>query len=319
MGEETQSAASADSQVFTSAFSEAIGKGTESTDGKGESQPKEEAGQPEDKPGESTEKVGEQGEAEEKASETKEEEKPTFEQQYKTLQGMFDAEKKKWDEEKESFRQEIEQAKSKSNEPSKPEPGAEVKEIDLNDISDLLTDEEKEILKEHDDDYDSISKAESIRRNATAKKLLQVVDSRFAIVGEALKSIIAEVQKGSDEKHFSAIEAAHKDYKTLRSDIKAWIGIQPKYLQAGLNEAYSAGSSEEVIDLITRFKKETGRIKPQATDTKETDAETERRKKSLSSVSDTRSPINAEGEKPAASDFVNAFKEAAMKKAAGIG
>lgn len=73
----------------------------------------------------------------------------------------------------------------------------------------------------------------------------------------------AHIQSG-EEKHLAAIQAAHPDFAEVLEPIKTWIDQQPAYLQAPLKEVYEKGNTPDVIDLFTRFKKETGRAPPQS-------------------------------------------------------
>jgi hypothetical protein len=260
---------------------------------------------------ESTEKPEKDGEletVESKPAETKA--KPSdepsrialLEQQYNTLQGMFRAEKEKWDQERTDLLA------------AKPVERTETKPLDFDETFGLSEDEKKE-LSEYNEEFDVVSKFEGLKRKAERIQLLDAIDSRFKMFEEALTSIASEIQKTTDVSHFGEIRTAHSDFETLRDsgEIKAWIQVQPKYLQTGLLAAYKGGSADEVIDMITRFKRETGRL-AERKETKKDEGITDERKKqrlqNLTVVSDRKSPVSAETTEKDKNDFSTAFKEA---------
>jgi hypothetical protein len=54
------------------------------------------------------------------------------------------------------------------------------------------------------------------------------------------------------------------DYDDVRDKALAWVDSQPDYLKAAYKQVTDGGSPEEVADLITRFKKETNYVSPEA-------------------------------------------------------
>ena len=56
-----------------------------------------------------------------------------------------------------------------------------------------------------------------------------------------------------------AINDAHADFETVKPAVSEWIGKQPAYLQAALKATWEGGAAKDVVDLVTRFKQDTGR------------------------------------------------------------
>ena len=60
----------------------------------------------------------------------------------------------------------------------------------------------------------------------------------------------------------TAVLDKHNDYDAVYPKLEPWIKSQPAYLQSGMLHAYNAGSAEDVIDLVTRYKSAAG-VMPQ--------------------------------------------------------
>lgn len=69
-------------------------------------------------------------------------------------------------------------------------------------------------------------------------------------------------QQTQAQQHIHQLESAHPDYATIYDDIVNWVDEQPNYLRSAYTQVAQSGSTQEVIDLISRFKAETGRDQP---------------------------------------------------------
>ena len=129
-------------------------------------------------------------------------------------------------------------------------------------LYDSLTDEQKEALKEYEQDFDVVSKMEGIKREVELKKLRKEIDEKLAAIDTKVSAQLAPVLKktaeSEEEFHFDAIREAHGDYEQYVEDgsIVKWIESKPKYLQPALKQTYGQGSAEDAIDLINDFKRE---------------------------------------------------------------
>jgi hypothetical protein len=223
-------------------------------------------------------------------------------QRFQTLQGMFRAEKEAWEKEK----AELVQSRTA------PAPAAD-------DLSEL-TDEEKQAIQDYELEFDTISKAEAIKRKALVAQLKKEMQGNFDLFKGALMEIAETLRSTTDQSHFGSIRDAHPDFENLRDsgEIVKWIESQPRYLQPGLVAVYKEGQASDVIDLIGRFKKETGLVKnttPNAPRPNPNRDDLNKRIQNLTVVSDKRIPVSTDA-KPGADSFEDAFKEAS---ASGIG
>jgi len=80
-----------------------------------------------------------------------------------------------------------------------------------------------------------------------------------ATVEEVAGPVLANLEL---ERHVRRIAAAHPDWEELAvgPDLSQWIEGHPAYMAASLRRVAEAGNAEEVIDLLNRFKHETGRL-----------------------------------------------------------
>jgi hypothetical protein len=60
--------------------------------------------------------------------------------------------------------------------------------------------------------------------------------------------------------HTTALESTIEDYNSVDPvQVKNWIKQQPKYLQKPMLDVITAGTAEEVADLIGRYREATGK------------------------------------------------------------
>ena len=110
---------------------------------------------------------------------------------------------------------------------------------------------------------------EGLKRDSAMKKLrkdmLDEIDKRNQDVLAQLKpatELVTKTQeneaKSVEEAHFTAIRTSHPDFETYRDDgsILSWIETKPVYLRKGLVDVYSSGTAEDIISLLSDFKKE---------------------------------------------------------------
>ena len=132
--------------------------------------------------------------------------------------------------------------------------------------------EEKALLENYSKEWDEHSKVFEVREKKLVHDLTQQLSHRFTV---ALDSVLQQIEQGlaplaqsyvqsAQEKHVSAIQAAHPDFNNVKNELPAWIEKQPKYLQQTLKNTYDEGATEDVIELFSMFKKDTGRAQPQS-------------------------------------------------------
>ena len=121
--------------------------------------------------------------------------------------------------------------------------------------------EEKAALEQFEKDFPSEARA--------VKAQLKGVDHDInARVYAAVQSVLQHVSKHVDpviegftaseaDRHFTALKAAHPDYDAVIAKIPAWIDTQPAYVRSAMRTAYEAGTTQDVLSLVSDFKRAT--------------------------------------------------------------
>jgi hypothetical protein len=108
----------------------------------------------------------------------------------------------------------------------------------------------------------------------------------------ALEGILDKtVNETAADRHFREIRTAHPDYETVvpSKELKTWIGAQPSIVQNAYNNIVEQGTSTEVNEMLSTFKKATSgetEVKPTATLTAEEIEKKVIKKKAPTSLSD---------------------------------
>lgn len=112
---------------------------------------------------------------------------------------------------------------------------------------------------------ESIAKGIEQMMNARAESMEQMLEDRVAakvdaLVSKALAPMQAKETESAAGSHFDAIYAAHPDAASLveSKELADWIESQPSFARAGFAQALAGGTTEQVIELFTEFKKATG-------------------------------------------------------------
>lgn len=135
--------------------------------------------------------------------------------------------------------------------------------------------DEQKVLENYNKEWDEHAKVFEIREKRLVHDITQQLSHRFTI---ALDSVLQQIEQGlapivkghvesAQERHVSAIRTAHPDFESVKGELPAWIAKQPKYLQQTLKSTYEQGSTEDVVELFSMFKKDTGRAQPQSQST----------------------------------------------------
>jgi len=195
-----------------------------------------------------------------------------------------------------------------------------------------LTDDQKKLLDEYDKEFDTVSKMEGIKREKALEKLEKKIKAELKTeFDEEVKKIREEfstkvdpitksIQESDKVLHFSSIETAHPGYEKYRDDgsILKWIAAKPRYMQPALKSTYENGTAEDVIELLTDFKKENNLIEANANDQHldnsnliDLEKRKEEKKKNLTAVPLKNGSINLK--QPSKDDYDGAFDEAVKK------
>ncbi len=245
----------------------------------------------------------------------------TYEQRWKTLQGIHKHDKEAWEVEKARLESELLAAKTPPAPPPPPTPEIRTPESEGLSMDHLLTPEEKQQMAEYDQDFDTVSKMEGLKRKrelavleSKMEALKTSIETRISQVTETIAPIAKDIEERTLDSHFSAIRTGHPDFETYRDDgsIKTWIEKKPKYLQPALMRTYSEGSAEDVIDLITDFKRDSNiPITSSSENIVDINSRREQKRQALQSVASRRAPVQSSH--AVATDFDAAFDEALRK------
>jgi hypothetical protein len=255
---------------FAAAFSEATAEASNTPTGEAEAKAKADAEALKEAEAakaekESAEKGAEQTEIEKEAeAAAKGKEKETTqaettddqkaEQRYKTLQGMFDAEKKKWDKERQDLLGKLEKATPEPEEEEEQPPKGRTKEKEKEAAAPDAEDPE---LKQYLAEYDYIASNEAkLRKRDIEQASKVIVDS----IIDFIKPYINVTESTAQDRHYTAIKTAHPDFETYRDsgEIEQWILTRPAFEQKAMKEVYNAGSTQDIIDLISTFREAKG-------------------------------------------------------------
>lgn len=91
-----------------------------------------------------------------------------------------------------------------------------------------------------------------------ARSLVAIVGKIYDDMGPLAQSI-GTVEANSFR---TVVLEKHSDYDTVFPQLEGWIGKQPPYLAQAYKRVYDEGNVQEVCDLVTRFKTESG-VQPQ--------------------------------------------------------
>lgn len=179
----------------------------------------------------------------------------------------------------------------------------------------IYSDEEQTFLDSYAKDWGDVQKGEALIRRSEYRQLLTYV---FGEVAKFVAPIKETAEVLATRTHIQDIEASIPDYSDkLRDDVTAWAKEQPAYLQAAYNQVITAGTPDEVKDLVERYRASTGQsAKPaggsEAGTTKPKDNElSEPAKKAAAALAPVESKRSAVLQPNDPSNFDDAWKQAA--------
>ena len=273
-----------------------------------------------------------QGKSDDKGKEGKDtrDDEQTYEQRWRSLQGILKSKDEKYESEKTQLLTELEDLKktvanlSNSNKDNKDKK----KGTDKSDsLFDDLTEDEKAELSEYEKDFDSVSKMEGLKRERALKRLedriLETLEAKTAEIQEKIASRVQPIEesykKSNEAAHFGTIRGSHPDFETHRDSgaILKWIETKPRYLRESMKATYEQGTAEDVVDLISDFKKENGLLETNKDDQSHTDnlidmdKRKAEKKQNLTAVITKRGSVDAGQGRT--DDFDSAYNEALKK------
>lgn len=179
----------------------------------------------------------------------------------------------------------------------------------------MFSKDEEEFLTTYEKEWPDIAKAETLRRRAEYKELVGYI---FSEIAKEISPVLESVKTISERTHLQDLQSTVTDYDDVRDKVVDWVGKQPAYLQPAYNHVIQQGTVDEVVDLINRYKADTGVKVAQAPSSpparKKMDTElpsaTKQAAASLAPVSSKRSAVIAGVD---SGDFESAFAAFADK------
>jgi len=173
---------------------------------------------------------------------------------------------------------------------------------------------EVEVMEEYQKNWPDVFKAEQLVRRAEYHDLMKFM---FGQIASYVAPLFDQVRTIGNNLHIQEVKGLVPNYdENLERDVAAWVETQPAYLQAGMKQVMQSGTSDDIADLIGRYREATGTAPApsapagQPAPTPPPPAQTELSKvakqavDSLAPVSGERSQVPA-GEDPG--DFDSAF------------
>lgn len=100
------------------------------------------------------------------------------------------------------------------------------------------------------------ARLKSVDREINAR-IHKAVQNLFQHVEGRLTPVEQTVTQSALEQHISALHAAHSDYDAVIGKVPAWIDTLPAYAQIGARTVFERGTTQEVIALVSDYKKAT--------------------------------------------------------------
>jgi hypothetical protein len=121
----------------------------------------------------------------------------------------------------------------------------------------VYTEAEADVVKKYQTDWPDVAAGEALLRRAEYQQLVAYV---FDQVKKTYDTLLDLASTSSSESQYAKIVAKVPDYDEVRDKTLAWVDTQPSYLKEAYTKVANEGSPADVVDLINRFKKETGYV-----------------------------------------------------------
>lgn len=120
----------------------------------------------------------------------------------------------------------------------------------------IYNDQELAVIADYEKNWPDVAAAEALKRRAEYHDLLTFT---FKTIRDWMQPRLETIDALSNMAHEQQLKTAVPDYTPdLESQVAAWVDTQPAYLQAGMKQVMQSGTSEEVADLIGRYRAATG-------------------------------------------------------------
>jgi len=121
----------------------------------------------------------------------------------------------------------------------------------------VYSEDEAKLLTDYEKDWPDVARAEALKRRG---EYPAIVDHIFKELSGPFAALTQQVQMLLERQQLNDIEQRVPDYNDkLMDEVEGWIKTQPGYLQAAYNHVISNGDANEIADLVSRYKTETGK------------------------------------------------------------
>ena len=111
-------------------------------------------------------------------------------------------------------------------------------------------------LSDYEKNWPDVAAAEQLKRRAEYHDLLKFV---FGEVHKRYGPLEEQLRAVGNTMHLAELTSKVPDYtEDLETQVATWIDTQPAYLQAAYKQVMQVGTSDEVADLIGRYRAATG-------------------------------------------------------------
>lgn len=118
--------------------------------------------------------------------------------------------------------------------------------------------DEDKVWSDFKADWPEVAAMMEKKQQSTEAQLAQALAIVKQLTDQVTPLTTAQAQS-EDEKFVQTVLTSHKDANTLLPDLEKWIAALPRHRQVGANFVLDRGSAQDVVDLYTEFKAETGR------------------------------------------------------------
>ena len=142
--------------------------------------------------------------------------------------------------------QRIEEMLAKQN--AKPEPQPEPAKEEP-----ILTEQEIAALDEFANEWPDVNAAiNTILKRERAEIYRRVAES----IAPVIDPLVQNYQSTAADQHYNQLVSAHPDYDIIRDKVVDWIDKQPAFLKNAYMEVAQNGATQDVIELLNRYKAE---------------------------------------------------------------
>lgn len=125
----------------------------------------------------------------------------------------------------------------------------------------LYSEAEQAVIDAYKSEWSDVAAGEALIRRQENKQLLEFV---FSQIKPHIDALYAQSGVAHERTQYQMLHDMVPDYDDIREPTLAWIAAQPAYLKDAYMKVANEGTPEQVADIISRFRKETGWVKAAA-------------------------------------------------------